>query len=1263
MTGVRGLGPAVRTHGGPVAFLALVACVLLWRLLFLGELPYSEAYQSHFAPWRASGAPVADVAAAGDPTGDADPMAAYGRYWSSLLHDDVDATVWPDHVEARRQLRDGEWPLWNPRMLGGVPLAANGMSGVASPFSWPAYVLPLAFGRALTLALHLLLAGVAMYAFLIDSGRRRAAATAGAALFMLNPLHVHWLYFGFAVPSNALFPLMLMALRRMAVEPRPWRAAGALAALVGLALLGVNNASLLVFLAVVPAVGAFVFAPPDRRLRTVGLALAAALLGAMAASVAVMPFLELMSSGLRSTAKYTGTNHLSPAWLFAWPFPRLFGHPAAGDYVGGLLFGRPYSTTYGVGVGSLAFVVAVLGGVARRRKALLAGVAVIVLGLTALSVGAVHEVAAAVFPPLDSMDVVRSLVLVYFALSLLVADGVEALADGVSSRLAWAPAAALVAAVGLALGVGALGPDTSRLAGYLAEVALSWRTLVPLAVVVALALSARLLHRHRAFGAGLAVALTAELVGLAAPSMVSTPPERLAPPTPALTALRAAVDAAPQPARMVGLNDADSFPPYTADNVPPNLGGYLGFEDLRGFPLVHFAPMGELLAFAAGRMFPAAAYFTAAELGRPVFDLLNVRWVLARGPLPSPRFRAVVPGLWENTQAGPRAFFTRCTRVIEAPEARLEALVAEDFRPMAAAVVEAPVPGIDACDDATPFAVDVAYPSPRRASLNVTAPSAGVLVLADAWYPGWQVAVDGVPGVLLQVDHALRGVALPPGPHRVEFHFAPDAATDGLWLTLLGAGLIALLLYGRRPPLSDDVLLGLLAAALIGVFVTAAPLPNDNDALYAGVARTLTEGGSLVGLSLEGTPFLDKPPLFFIVEAALTSLLGSSLLALLVFPMLCGVAGVVLTARVTRALSGSRVAAAVAGLALLCAPNYYEYCRRVYMEVPVAVFGFWAWDLGRRTRWGGAGASAGAAFMLKSVVGVLGIAAVALAELAARRRWKGVLVGAGVALALVVPWHVAAYLHDPQTFLDFTVNLHVRDQMASAQPWSTGGPFFYVDVLLTQDTAMGLLLVIGLPLGVALWRRERDFALGALLLAVVLQLLCYSVIATKKPFYLLTAYPFIAVLGAWMLHRFRPHLVTAAAALCGALFLLQNTDQLLRNPVRAESTYLEPLARHMAAVSAPGDALVALDVYLAAPQYYAHRPTTYAVQDAAVVSMLARIPYLRYGQKVVLWDDARLAPGTWVIAPEEVAWAITRRVPSAQVVARNAAFWLLKGGQ
>ncbi|MFM7232860.1 MAG: hypothetical protein ACKO3S_12880 [bacterium] len=80
-----------------------------------------------------------------------------------------------------------------------------------------------------------------------------------------------------------------------------------------------------------------------------------------------------------------------------------------------------------------------------------------------------------------------------------------------------------------------------------------------------------------------------------------------------------------------------------------------------------------------------------------------------------------------------------------------------------------------------------------------------VLRLADLYYPDWKVTVDGDRAELLRADHALRGVAVPAGRHRVVFEFHSGPFTLGLWVSIVSAlAAIALLAFGawraRRAP-------------------------------------------------------------------------------------------------------------------------------------------------------------------------------------------------------------------------------------------------------------------------------------------------------------------------------------------------------------------------------------------------------------------------------------------------------------------------------
>jgi uncharacterized membrane protein YfhO len=66
----------------------------------------------------------------------------------------------------------------------------------------------------------------------------------------------------------------------------------------------------------------------------------------------------------------------------------------------------------------------------------------------------------------------------------------------------------------------------------------------------------------------------------------------------------------------------------------------------------------------------------------------------------------------------------------------------------------------------------------------------GLLVLADTYYPGWRVTVDGQERSILRANVMQRGVAVPPGTHRVAFEFRSKSVRRGLTLTAVGLVLL-----------------------------------------------------------------------------------------------------------------------------------------------------------------------------------------------------------------------------------------------------------------------------------------------------------------------------------------------------------------------------------------------------------------------------------------------------------------------------------------
>jgi len=125
------------------------------------------------------------------------------------------------------------------------------------------------------------------------------------------------------------------------------------------------------------------------------------------------------------------------------------------------------------------------------------------------------------------------------------------------------------------------------------------------------------------------------------------------------------------------------------------------------------------------------------------------------------------------------------------------ALAAPDFDPAAVVILEAG-------QGAAPAQANSLTPSINAITIPVALAQPGWVVLADTYYPGWTVTVDGQPAALLPANVAFRAVAVPAGAHTVVFDYRPRSVAVGgtltalalaVWL-LLGVGL--LVTRGRR---------------------------------------------------------------------------------------------------------------------------------------------------------------------------------------------------------------------------------------------------------------------------------------------------------------------------------------------------------------------------------------------------------------------------------------------------------------------------------
>ncbi|HEY2798068.1 MAG TPA: DUF6044 family protein [Thermoanaerobaculia bacterium] len=207
------------------------------------------------------------------------------------------------------------------------------------------------------------------------------------------------------------------------------------------------------------------------------------------------------------------------------------------------------------------------------------------------------------------------------------------------------------------------------------------------------------------------------------------------------------------------------------------------------------------------------AYAFGPELNRDLASLMGIRWLLVRGlPFADEHWRLVFEKgderVFENPDVLPRGFVaTRERRYPSHAElfAALGSAPLEELRRTAFVEGDGPAAGPTAASAGSATAT---VDTPDRLAFTVEAAGPAVLVLTDAFTPGWKAWVNGVPRPIFPVDGAFRGIAVSGGKSDVSFRFVPESTRAGF--VVAAAAFVALVLLsfssrglprrGARPP-------------------------------------------------------------------------------------------------------------------------------------------------------------------------------------------------------------------------------------------------------------------------------------------------------------------------------------------------------------------------------------------------------------------------------------------------------------------------------
>ncbi|HLF01519.1 MAG TPA: YfhO family protein, partial [Anaerolineales bacterium] len=208
---------------------------------------------------------------------------------------------------------------------------------------------------------------------------------------------------------------------------------------------------------------------------------------------------------------------------------------------------------------------------------------------------------------------------------------------------------------------------------------------------------------------------------------------------------------------------------------------FTSFDDIGPQSLrdAHLPNLNVLNGVASANNFDpllSARYVTfvkAMEQNQRLFGLANVHTLIKRA--------GAITAL-DNGDAAPFRIIHQ-SRTVANGEAALAAINDPAFDPATEVILEPVEPE------------RYGWPLEPNRTVITYSGEAGYVMLADTYYPGWRVLVDGVEQPILRANYAFKAVAVPAGTHEVVFEFAPFSVTLGLiisvsalsvWVVLLG---------------------------------------------------------------------------------------------------------------------------------------------------------------------------------------------------------------------------------------------------------------------------------------------------------------------------------------------------------------------------------------------------------------------------------------------------------------------------------------------
>ncbi len=236
-------------------------------------------------------------------------------------------------------------------------------------------------------------------------------------------------------------------------------------------------------------------------------------------------------------------------------------------------------------------------------------------------------------------------------------------------------------------------------------------------------------------------------------------------------------------------------------------------------------------------------------------------------------------------------------------------------------------------------------------------------------------------------------------------------------------------------------------------------LSNWDEGLYAQIMSEFIQSPSLLS-SVSGQIWLDKPPVGFWIQSLGMIMFGENNFGIRFVGSIFFVASILVFYHLIKKIY-SPITALVASLAfLLCGALYHSHMIRTGDLEQIYLFftllGFWlyveSWKK-QNVLWA-VGLATGFAFMTRGYIAILNLGIIILHILITKKYipfgWKRLCIMIGTFAAIVVPWHLYAYIAAPERFVSTYLEYQTISRVTNAIEGHKELPSFYISSLSQQ---------------------------------------------------------------------------------------------------------------------------------------------------------------------------------------------------------------------